>query len=32
MQAIGPLVSEPAIGITPLVHFPVPYEEIRLKE
>jgi len=25
-------VAEAAIGITPLFYFPVPYEEMRLKE
>jgi ABC-type transport system substrate-binding protein len=32
MHAVGPRVAEPAIGITPLFYFPVPYEEMRLKE
>ena len=32
LHAAGPRVEEPAIGITPLLFFPVPYEEMRLKE
>lgn len=32
MHAVGPRVAEPAVGITPLFYFPVPYEEMRLKE
>jgi peptide/nickel transport system substrate-binding protein len=32
MHAVGPRVEEAAIGITPLFYFPVPYEEMRLKE
>ena len=31
-HAVGPRVAEPAVGITPLFYFPVPYEEMRLKE
>jgi peptide/nickel transport system substrate-binding protein len=32
LHAVGPRVAEAAIGITPLFYFPVPYEEMRLKE
>ncbi|MGH8059435.1 MAG: ABC transporter substrate-binding protein [Candidatus Entotheonellia bacterium] len=32
VHAVGPRVAEPAIGITPLAFYPVPYEEMRLKE
>jgi hypothetical protein len=32
MQAVGPWVAERAIGITPLIYVPVPYEEMRLKK
>jgi hypothetical protein len=32
MHAVGPRVAEPAVGITQLFYFPVPYEEMRLKE
>jgi peptide/nickel transport system substrate-binding protein len=28
---VGPRVEEPAIGLIPLVSFPAPYEEMRLK-
>lgn len=31
-HAVGPRVAEAAVGITPLFYFPVPYEEMRLKE
>jgi hypothetical protein len=31
-KAVGLRVAEPAVGITPLCHFPVPYEGMRLKE
>ena len=31
-HAVGPRIAEPAVGITPLFYFPVPYEEMRLKE
>ena len=29
---VGPRVEEPAIGLIPLVSFPAPYEEMRLKQ
>jgi ABC-type transport system substrate-binding protein len=32
LHAVGPRVAEPAIGITPLIWWPTPYEDIRLKE
>jgi hypothetical protein len=32
MPAGWPWVAEPAIGITPLFYFRIPYEEMRLKE
>ncbi|MBI3329171.1 MAG: hypothetical protein HYZ81_21020 [Nitrospinae bacterium] len=31
-EAARRLLAEPAVGITPLFYFPVPYEEMRLKE
>jgi peptide/nickel transport system substrate-binding protein len=32
LHAVGPRVQEPAIGVTPLVWWPTPYEDLRLKE
>jgi len=32
LHAVGPKVSEAAIGITPLTYFPTPYEDMRLKD
>lgn len=32
VHAVGPRVAEAAIGITPLAFYPVPYEDMRLKE
>jgi hypothetical protein len=32
MHAVGPRVAGPAVGITPLFYFPLPYEEMPLKE
>jgi hypothetical protein len=32
LHAVGPKVSEAAIGITPLTYFPAPYEDMRIKE
>jgi peptide/nickel transport system substrate-binding protein len=32
LHAVGPKVQEAAIGITPLTYFPVPYEDMRMKE
>jgi hypothetical protein len=32
LHAVGPKVLEAAIGITPLTYFPVPYEDMRIKE
>lgn len=32
LHAVAPRVAEPAVGITPLFYFPVPCEEMRLKE
>src|SRR5262249_20286467 len=31
LHGIGPRVEEPAIGLSPLLYFPSPYEDIRLK-
>jgi hypothetical protein len=31
-KAVGLRVAEPAVGITRLCYFPVPYEGMRLKE
>jgi ABC-type transport system substrate-binding protein len=31
LYGVGPRVAEPAIGLIPLVSFPAPYEEMRLK-
>jgi peptide/nickel transport system substrate-binding protein len=32
VHAVGPRVAEPAIGLTPLAFYPVPYEEMRLQK
>jgi peptide/nickel transport system substrate-binding protein len=32
LHAVGPRVSEPTIGITPLTYFPMPYEDMLLQE
>jgi ABC-type transport system substrate-binding protein len=32
LHAVGPRVEEPAIGVTPLIWWPTPYEDMRLKE
>ncbi|MGH8059116.1 MAG: ABC transporter substrate-binding protein [Candidatus Entotheonellia bacterium] len=32
LHAVGPRVEEAAVGITPLLFFPAPYEAMRLKE
>lgn len=32
MHTVGPRMAKPAVGITPLFYFPVPYKEMRLQE
>jgi hypothetical protein len=31
LHGVGPRVEDPAVGLIPLVPFPGPYEEMRLK-
>src|SRR5881628_934977 len=32
LHGVGPRVEEPAVGLSPLLYFAAPYEEIRLKK